>query len=115
MKVEKLEVGKDVLVDDEMEEELLVLNKEIDKLYVTPIGYTKVVLEGSETARVQETRFGNFMADLVKCIANSEVTIINSGQIRASKDIPVGFLTIGHIMELIHYNPKIFTLKGTGA
>jgi len=64
--------------------------------------------------RSEETNFGNFMADLCRMHAQTDITIINSGTIRSDCVIPKGILRLREIKNILPITDKLVTIEITG-
>lgn len=76
------------------------------------IGHTAVTLEGrKEEIRVQETEFGNFVADLIRTQQSTEIGIVNVGGFRLNDVIPVGNFTHLTMQEMFPYPDNLIVIK----
>ena len=73
------------------------------------IGRTQTAIELEETSnRMQETGFGDWLADLVAKNAGADVTIINSGMLGLGEDLDAGTpLTLEHVIDIVRFDDVI--------
>lgn len=82
------------------------------KLKVT-VGRSSVLLDGERAnVRTRETTLGNFVADLVREAAHTDVALLNAGSLRAS--IGAGTVTFGDVLTALPFNNSIVAVKVPG-
>jgi 2',3'-cyclic-nucleotide 2'-phosphodiesterase (5'-nucleotidase family) len=85
--------------------------QKIDSIMNVDAGESDVDLDG-ENVRKRETNLGDFVADILREISDSEVAIINGGGIRTS--IRKGRITVGDIYSVLPFDNYIVSIKLTG-
>ncbi len=79
------------------------------------VGETAVPLEGRKgPLRSQETNLGDFIADVMRAHARSDVALVNGGGIRGDRIVPPGPLTRRDITALTPFGNVVMTLELTG-
>ena len=87
------------------------LGRELD----VTVGATTVALEGRRgPLRSQETNLGDFVADVMRAHAGSDVALVNGGGIRGDRIVPPGPLTRRDLAALTPFNNVVMTLELTG-
>lgn len=77
------------------------------------IGRSLVTLDGdTNRVRSQETDLGNLLADLLRAEFNTDVALLNGGQIRES--IPPGPVTVKHLLRVLPFDSPTVTFTLTG-
>jgi 2',3'-cyclic-nucleotide 2'-phosphodiesterase (5'-nucleotidase family) len=73
------------------------------------IGRTQTAIELEETSnRMQETGFGDWLADLVARTAGADVAIVNSGMLGLGEDLDPGTpLSLEHVLDIIRFDDVI--------
>ncbi len=96
---------------------LAELEKPIEELKKTVVGYTTVDLEGTrDLVRTGETNLGNLIAEAMlakgNALTGATIAITNGGGIRAS--IPAGPITLGDVRTVQPFENTFVTLDMTG-
>lgn len=79
------------------------------------IGFTGVDLNALEVfVRNEETNISNWIADLIKYLNKSDVSMINGGGLRIDDVIPEGPITMGTVMKLLPIHEPIIVIRLTG-
>ena len=77
------------------------------------VGHAQVRLNGERPAvRTQETNLGNLLADLLRDKLQTDVALINGGQIRGSLD--AGPVTLGEVLSILPFDSSLVTLQLPG-
>ena len=77
------------------------------------VGRSRVLLDGErEHVRTRETTLGNFVTDLMREAARTDVAITNGGSLRAS--IAAGNITYGDVLTALPFNNTIVAIKVPG-
>jgi 2',3'-cyclic-nucleotide 2'-phosphodiesterase (5'-nucleotidase family) len=86
---------------------------EVNKKMDIVIGEALVDLDGERSdVRSKETNLGDFIADWMRAVSNTDIAITNSGGIRAS--IPKGPITVGSVYTTIPFDNLLVKLELTG-
>ena len=76
------------------------------------IGETEVELIGGDSCRETDCTLGMLIADTMRQQANTDITVFNSGGIRA--DIPVGSITDAQVLEVLPFGNRLSRLELQG-
>ncbi|MBO9337034.1 MAG: 5'-nucleotidase C-terminal domain-containing protein [Roseiflexus sp.] len=110
------EVRPSIDPDGGFENRIRTLRGPLDQLRATPVGETRVALNGARAdVRSKETNLGNLIADsmLAKTApAGAQLAIMNGGGIRTS--IPEGRITLGQVLEVLPFGNTLVLLTLTG-
>ena len=73
------------------------------------IGRTQSVIELEETSnRMQETGFGDWLADLAAKVSGADVAFINSGMLGLNEDLEAGSdLSLQHVVDIVRFDDVI--------
>lgn len=95
-------------------QELLAQYRQRFKDYTqTVVGRALLELRGeSPEIRTRETNLGNLLADLLREEFQTQIALLNSGQIRAS--LPAGPVNAGHVLSVLPFDSSVVTLSLTG-
>jgi 2',3'-cyclic-nucleotide 2'-phosphodiesterase (5'-nucleotidase family) len=87
--------------------------KRLDARVGEKIGRSRVLLDGTRAnVRTRETTLGNFVADLVRDAARTEIALVNGGALRAS--IGAGTVTYGDVLTALPFPNAIVSAKLPG-
>jgi 5'-nucleotidase len=115
LSVEKIDVTRKLTPDPELEKHVRFYNDQYEKSMDIPMAFTAVDLETRfSKIRSEETNFGNFMADLCRMHAQTDVCIVNSGTLRSDCLIPKGVLKLREIKNILPITDKLVTLEVSG-
>jgi len=64
--------------------------------------------------RTSETRFGNFVADIMRKFHSADCAILNSGTLRIDKKLSAGIMTVGDWMSINPYRKDVDMVEVTG-
>ena len=79
----------------------------------TIVGHSLVRLSGGhELIRTEETNLGNLLADLLRSEFETDIAVVNSGQIRGS--LPQGPVTLGDLLAALPFDSPVVSLELTG-
>lgn len=77
------------------------------------VGRSRVLLDGErEHVRTRETTLGNFVTDLMREAAHTDVAITNGGSLRAS--IGAGRVTYGDVLTSLPFNNTVVAIEAPG-
>lgn len=100
--------------DAEMEAVVAELAAPLDEIRANPAGSSEVALDGDRSiCRVEECNLGNLIADGMRWETGTDIAIMNGGGIR--RDLPLGDLAVGDLIELQPFGNTIATMDITGA
>jgi 5'-nucleotidase/UDP-sugar diphosphatase len=86
---------------------------QLDAKLKVPVGRSSVLLDGERgNVRTRETTLGNFVADLVREAAHTDVAILNAGSLRAT--IGAGTVTFGDVLTALPFNNTLVAVKVPG-
>lgn len=113
--LERISVTRAFPPDEEMRLHTLScldhMNDELDK----PIGYSLAPLECRfSKIRSQETNLGNWIADMINLEVGADLTLINSGTIRADSVWKAGIIKLKDVKAMMPYSDKILVFKIKG-
>jgi 5'-nucleotidase / UDP-sugar diphosphatase len=78
------------------------------------LGQAATRLQGDRPViRTQEANFGNLLADYMRTSLNTDIALINAGQIRRS--LEPGPVTLGDVLSVLPFDSAIVSLHVTGA
>lgn len=78
------------------------------------VGHASVRLQGDRPViRTQEANLGNFLADRMRTALDTDIALINAGQIRRS--LETGPVTLGDVLAVLPFESALVTLDLTGA
>lgn len=78
------------------------------------VGEASVGLQGDRPViRTQEANLGNLLADRMRRTLDTEIALINAGQIRRSLEL--GPVTLGDVLAVLPFDSALVTLHVTGA
>lgn len=81
-----------------------------------PLGYTAVPLEArKEKCQVQESNFGNFLADLMRTYYDADCALINGGTFFGDKVYHSGQLLVKDIVNCFPFEDPVVVLKIPGS
>ncbi|MEQ6376537.1 5'-nucleotidase C-terminal domain-containing protein [Bacillaceae bacterium S4-13-56] len=90
-------------------------NSQLDTDLNVVIGQTETELDVMKAnQRKEETKIGNFVADVIKDYTDADAALINGGGIRADRIFPVGDLTKRDIMDALPYTNYVVKIEVTG-
>ena len=113
--VTRRNINSDIAEDERMKKHQEESVAGIEKQLKNEVGCTAVPLEArKEKCQVQETNFGNFLADLMRLNQHADCALINGGTFAANKIIPSGPLTLKDIVDCFPFEDPIVVLKVTG-
>ena len=88
-------------------------NTEVQGKMKVVIGEALVALDGERAnVRSKETNLGDFIADWMRAVSNTDIAITNGGGIRAS--IPKGPITVGSVYTALPFDNLLVKLELTG-
>ncbi|MCI0527474.1 MAG: 5'-nucleotidase C-terminal domain-containing protein, partial [Nitrospira sp.] len=104
-----------ILPDEEVAHLLKTYSDQLTEETNVVIGEAQVDLNGERhLIRSQESNLGNFIADMVRNYAQTDISLINGGSIRAS--IKKGEIKLGDLYRVFPFlGNTIVTFKATGA
>lgn len=77
------------------------------------VGRSRALLDGErESVRRRETTLGNFVADLAREAAHTEIALVNAGALRAS--IRAGPVTFGDVLTALPFDNSLVAIKLPG-
>lgn len=105
----------DIKEDDHMrqlqEESVQNVQKQLDK----DLGCTAVPLDArKDVCQLQETNYGNFLADLMRYHQQADCALINGGTFMGDKIFPSGRLIMRDIVDCFPFEDPIVVLQVTG-
>ena len=65
--------------------------------------------------RTQETKLGNFIADIVAAATKADIVLINSGSFRSDRVFPAGDFQLYDLMSILSIVGTVVTVQITGA
>jgi 5'-nucleotidase / UDP-sugar diphosphatase len=78
------------------------------------LGHASVRLQGDRpVVRTQEANLGNLLADRMRTTLDTDIALINAGQIRQS--LEPGPVTLGDVLSVLPFDSALVTLHVTGA
>ena len=78
------------------------------------LGHASVRLQGDRhIVRTQEVNFGNFLADRMRTTFETDIALINAGQIRRS--LEPGPVALGDVLAVLPFDSALVTLQVTGS
>lgn len=113
--VTRRNLNSDVPEDDSMKQLQEKIVADIDKQLVAQVGYAAVPLEArQEKCQLEETNYGNFLADLMRLHHDADCALINGGTFAADQVYPSGPLKLQDIVDCFTYEDPIVMLKVDG-
>jgi len=112
-RAENIPVTESTPVDPSVESILETYRQRFAQEASQVIGHAKVRLNGERPAvRTQETNLGNLLADRMRTRLQTDVALINGGQIRRSLD--AGPVTLGDVLAVLPFDSSLVTIEVTG-
>ena len=109
------EVSARIPPDPRMEAVVRAYGERLGRELAVVVATTAVPLEGRRgPLRSQETNLGDFVADVMRAHARTDVALINGGGIRSDRVIPPGPLTRGDLAAMSPFGNVVVTLELTG-
>ena len=109
-----IEVSEELPADDGIAAKITELDKSVEAITSQVVGYTPVLLEGERAGvRTRDTNLANLITDSMRHASGADAAFINGGSIRAS--IPVGDITMGHVLATMPYSNLIVSMELSGA
>lgn len=116
VKIQKIPINSNVPQDPTVEKMLNPYKEKVEDFMLKPLfklGTDLNVLYSN--VRTQETEIGNFLCDLMRREYACDCAFLNSGNIRADKIYPEGYIfTIGDLYDVIAFDVPIVKIKMTG-
>ena len=107
-----LNVDKKMEKSKEIVDALHHYTEQMEKTFNVVQGYTTIDLECRfSLVRTQETNLANYIADALLDHTHADVSILNSGTLRADRVIPKGPLTMGDILSLLPFADNVALVK----
>jgi len=91
--------------------------KKVDNKTSKYVGYSEVTLndmdgEGNRIVRMEETNLGDFVADAMRSISQSDIGVSNGGGLRSS--LRAGNVTFGDLLQVLPFNNSLYKVQATG-
>lgn len=108
-------VGSECEDDDRMMTIVNGYTTELRRARTEPIVTITTPLETRfASVRTQETNFGNFVADCMRRMTNSDCALLNSGTFRSDRLFPVGELTLGDLNTILPMLDRVVQMNVPG-
>jgi 5'-nucleotidase len=115
VKIQRYDVTKAIEPNAHIKSEVDNYYKDLDKeMKITNCHLDEAVDTAFSSVRSEENPIGNFICDLMKKEHSADIAILNSGNIRADKLYPKGFMKVGDWYDLIPFTVPIVKIECTG-
>ncbi|CAI2387216.1 unnamed protein product [Moneuplotes crassus] len=112
---ERIEITSEFPRDPELHEKVEHFTKEINEKLKVVIGYNGVELSCKFTeVRHEETNICSMISDMMNHACGTDCAIINTGTFRTDRHMPVGFYTMGDLMDLLPMVDQMAIMKVPG-
>ena len=103
--------------DPDMETAIAAAEEELNTILAQPVGTADYALnmtdaDGIRMTRSRETNLGNYCADAVRSIMNTDVAIINGGGLR--HNLAAGEVTYGNLRDIFPFQNVLASCECTG-
>ena len=104
---------REVKADEAIEQYIMELEEKVKPLKEEVVGSSEVYLEGNKpNVRTRQTNLSTIIADAMKKVSGSDVTITNGGGIRAS--IEKGEITKGDVLTVLPFGNTVTVIEASG-
>ena len=101
------------LQNDEVDKVIEKVEESIKKECSKKIGSTEIFLDGErQDVRTKETNLGDFAADSLRILAESDISLIGGGNIR--KSIEIGDITLGNVYDVQPFQNDVVVVTAKG-
>nr|CAB3242670.1 apyrase-like [Phallusia mammillata] len=115
VKLTRYDVTKKTKEDSEMRDIVMHYMSALEKSLDRKIGEVWSDLDGRfKTVRTQETRLGNFVADIMAAATRADIVLINSGTFRSDDIHKRGEFRLDDLMKILPISDTVVTIEVTG-
>lgn len=106
-------VTADIEPDPDISQIVARFHGQLNQKFKEVIGHSAVFLDGErDRVRYEETNLGNFVTDIMRQFTGADISLLNSGSLRASID--KGPITLEDVFKTMPYTNEIVLVELTG-